>query len=210
MPPQSRPAGRSYDEWSAAWWQWAYSLPFDHHPLTDTADCSAGQTGNVWFLGAAIIPTENPPGTFFVQRDRTCVVPAGTFLFVPAINSEAATLEGNGSTEQELRDVVTSLQNLASDMSVSIDGVPVASLDSYRVGPDAPAFIYGPLPANNVPQNLGYNAPAGATSLSVGDGVYVMVRPLTPGQHTIHFAGAVDAFNFTVDVTYHIQVVGRA
>src|SRR5437867_3706794 len=40
-PPTSPVFGRTYAEWSAAWWQWALSLPVDQHPLFDTADCSA-------------------------------------------------------------------------------------------------------------------------------------------------------------------------
>src|SRR5262245_3779309 len=44
-PPQSNFRGLSYGEWSARFFQWAYSLPVTHHPLFDTADCSTGQTG---------------------------------------------------------------------------------------------------------------------------------------------------------------------
>ena len=48
-PPGSRPFGLSYGEWSARWWQWAYSMPVTGHPLFDEtgADCAAGQSGPV-------------------------------------------------------------------------------------------------------------------------------------------------------------------
>src|SRR5439155_9382309 len=95
-PPNSSAFGLSYGEWSARWWQWAYSLPVDHHPLFDTADCSAGQAGRVWFLGASFAPSISDGGQIVAIATRDCRVPTGTALFVPVLNAEAATGEGNG------------------------------------------------------------------------------------------------------------------
>src|SRR5689334_15805444 len=50
LPVKSSPYGMTYGQWSARWWQWAFSLPIDRSPLFGTADCSAGQSGLVWFL----------------------------------------------------------------------------------------------------------------------------------------------------------------
>src|SRR5262245_27092456 len=36
-------------------------------------------------------------------------------------------------------------------------------------------------------QVFGFDAPAGATSLSVADGFYLILAPLSVGQHTIHY-----------------------
>jgi hypothetical protein len=202
MPVQSNVHGRSYGEWSAAWWQWAFSIPGDHHPLTDTADCSVGQSDHVWFLGGSFAAVEQG-GEFVGIARRSCTVPTGTFLFVPVINAEASTLEGDGTTESELRATANSLQDLATDMSMTIDdiSVPVGDNQSYRV--ESPLFTYGPLPENNL-----LDADAGLTSPAVGDGVYVMVKPLAVGEHTIHFAGKVAAptFTFRLDITYNITV----
>src|SRR5262245_11884284 len=44
LPPQSNPYGASYGEWSAKWWQWAFSMPHTDHPLFDTAPVSEGQS----------------------------------------------------------------------------------------------------------------------------------------------------------------------
>jgi len=38
-------AGRTYGEWSAAWWQWATSIPVSSNPLFDKGDGNTGQTG---------------------------------------------------------------------------------------------------------------------------------------------------------------------
>jgi hypothetical protein len=47
-PVNSKPYGLSYGQWSARQWQWEFSFPVDQHPLFDTADASAGQSGPVW------------------------------------------------------------------------------------------------------------------------------------------------------------------
>jgi hypothetical protein len=49
--------GRTYSEWSAAWWQWAFSIPVASHPLFDNGDCNIGQSGPVWFLGGKFCPS---------------------------------------------------------------------------------------------------------------------------------------------------------
>jgi hypothetical protein len=48
----SRPYGLTYGEWTAKWWQWAYSIPSDVHPAYDDNGkyCAEGQSGPVWFL----------------------------------------------------------------------------------------------------------------------------------------------------------------
>jgi hypothetical protein len=206
-PPNSRPLGLSYGEWSARWWQWAYSLPVDQHPLFDSADCSAGQSGKVWFLGGSFAPTVSDSGQVVAIADRRCAVPAGTALFFPVLNSEASTAEGNGTTEAELRAAARFLQDFAGAMSTEIDGRPVQNIGAYRV--QSPLFTYGPLPENNVLRSFGLDAPAGTTSPSVGDGVYLMLAPLSAGAHTIHFHGEAPAFNFLLDITYHLDVVQR-
>ena len=62
---------------------------------------------------------------------------------------------------------------------------------------------------NNIPQFFGFDVPAGTYSPFVGDGFYLMLKPLTPGQHTLRFHGSVPAASFTVDIVYHLTVSGR-
>src|SRR5207253_9640148 len=116
-PANSRALGLSYGAWSARWWQWAYSLPVDHHPLFDTAHCSAGQSGKVWFLGASFAPTATGSAQVVAIATRHCTIPAGTALFFPILNSEASTAEGNGTTEAELRATAQFFQDFAGSMS---------------------------------------------------------------------------------------------
>jgi hypothetical protein len=173
-------------------------MPDNHHPLTDTADCSTGQSDHVWFLGGTFTQAETA-AQVLAGPQRSCIVPPGTFLFVPIINAEASTLEGNGDTEEELLAAASALQDLATNMSITIDGTSVPNVGSYRV--QSPLFTYGPLPDHGL-----FGLPQGATSPAAGDGVYVMVKPLSVGTHTVYFHGEVPDFDFTVDMTYNITV----
>ena len=144
IPPHAKAYGMTYGEWSAKWWQWAYSLPVDQNPFFDEDhNCSNGangQLGPVWFLTGVI----NISGTAV----RDCTVPAGKALFFPILNAECATLEGNGSTEAELRACTKGFMDFATDVAAEIDGVPIQNVQDYRAS--SPLFTYGPLPDNNV------------------------------------------------------------
>jgi hypothetical protein len=212
-PLRSHPHGLSYAEWSAEHWQWLYSLPVDAHPLFDTADCSAGQSGNVWFLGGTFSTVETGPGVVVGEVDRECRIPSGTALFFPLINAEASTIEGNGETEMELREGAIFFADFmdADSVFLEIDG-QAANVTDYRV--ESPLFTFGPLPANNILAAFGYEAPEGATSLSVADGYYAFIKPLSVGKHTLHFGGEADFSSvggplFIQDIKYTVTVVPR-
>jgi hypothetical protein len=53
--------GKTYGEWSAKWWQWAFDSNFAQFTAGDV-DCSAGQKGAVWFLGGGRSPAIRKPG----------------------------------------------------------------------------------------------------------------------------------------------------
>jgi hypothetical protein len=191
LPPNSQSYGMTYSEWSARWWQWAISLPTSNSPLFDTADCSTGQIGPVWFLG----------GSFVSATDvRNCNVPFGKALFFPLVNNECSDLEAPpwyGATPQERRACAALVIDTVSDLAAEIDGVPVQDLEKYRVV--SPNF-YFTAPPDNL---LGVPADTGQ---SVGDGYYLMVAPLSAGPHTIHFTATVNMFDFVLDITYYLNV----
>ena len=200
LPINSTPYGKTYGQWSAEWWKWAFSLPVDQNPYFDEGGCqhgANGQSGPVWFLTGVV----NVSGT----AERTCSVPAGKALFFPLLNVECSTVEGNGATEAELRNCTDFYMNLVTDLFCEVDGVPVKDLQSYRAA--SSLFNFGPLPDNNVLEYFGIDAPQGTISASVADGFYLMLTPLRSGQHTIRFGGTFgDPINFTLDITYHLTV----
>jgi hypothetical protein len=211
LPPNSAPFGKTYGQWAAEHWKWLYSMPVGQHPLFDNAPISTGQSGQVWFLGGTFAVTGS--GTTNIgSATRSGTIPAGKALFFPIIDSECGTIEGNGNTDAELRSCAAGSVDHTVSVTCEIDGQSVQNLSSFRV--QSPLYTYGPLPANNVLQYFGVDAPAGSTSLSVADGYFVMLAPLSAGQHTIHFAGIIlftqaqDGFDelFELDITYHLTV----
>ena len=86
FPRDSVAYGRTYGEWSAAWWQWSLAIPVANHPLFDKGGCNVGQSGPVWFLGGKVCSTGDPTCDSS-SATRTCTVPAGKALFFPLLNS---------------------------------------------------------------------------------------------------------------------------
>jgi hypothetical protein len=212
LPPGSSPHGKSYGEWGGEFWRWQFSLPVDRNPIFDTAACDEGQSGHVWFLGGTTSSTEIGPGVILGQATRDCTVPIGTALFFPIVNVECSTVEGNGTTEEELRDCANFFADFITDLSAELDGLSLSNLSAYRK--DSPLFTFGPLPDNNVLQFFGVDAPAGTVSPSVSDGIHLMLAPLSRGEHALHFHGTLDLSSiggpmFIQDITYHLTVSGR-
>ncbi len=193
--------GRSYADLSAAYWQWVYSLPADRHPLFNTADVSAGQSGDVWFLGGAYASTANI-GAPTVTVARNVSVLEGQAIFLPLIAAESSVAERDGSDFDTLLANSQRAIDAVDTLSCSIDGVPLPNLGSYRVSSDA--FNWGPLPANNVFRDP-TNYPAGETSLAASDGYFLLIPYLSPGDHSIHFTGGIPGFH--QDVTYNLTVM---
>jgi hypothetical protein len=195
VPPQAQYQGRSYAEWSAAWWQWAVSLPVAGHPSLDEtgADAAAGQTGSVFFLTSVF----NASGTVV----RNITVSPSTALFIPILNADCSNVEPPpffGANETEMRANVIALIDATSGIYLEIDGEAVANLGAYRF--DSPLFGFT-LPDPNI---LG--VPGGGPGLAVADGYYAMLHPLSPGEHMIRFGGTFDDFGFSLNATYHVTV----
>jgi len=187
--------GSTYGERAAAWWQTMYSIPVVNgdHPLL-TGGAVMGEN-NVLFLAAA-------PGGVTINA----TVPSGTAIFVPIVNAECSTIEPapfHGETETELRSCANGHIDNTSALSASIDSVPVVDVESYRE--QSPLFEFT-LPENNLLQFQGVDAPAGTTAMSVDAGVYLLLNPLSPGDHTIHVHGTFSEFATTIDTTFHISV----
>jgi len=188
---------------TAQWWQYALSIPTNVNPLVDTtgADCMVGQRDPIWFLEGIF-----PGGT----TTRTCAVPAGEWLFFPVINSVQINAPGVcGQTDSlnvaQLRSLAAPLIDSATNMHVKVDGKSVKNLIRIKSDVFATAF-----PEDNI-----FNAPCGGGpgtvppgiySPSVDDGYYVLLSPLSIGNHTLHIH-AESIGGFMLDVNYSLTVV---
>lgn len=201
LPPTAHPYGQSYSEWAADWWQWALSQPADTNPLTDPtgARCANEQSGRVWFLAGTIT------GETVM---RTCTVRTGTALLFPVVNAFACVDPGaENPGEAALRESVAYVRS-ATGLTAKIDGATVPNVRSYF---EESSIFSVTLPEDNIFDSSAGNVPGGLYGPCVDAGYYLVVHPLPPGQHTIHFTGTVNTgtppAEFTVDVTYHITTV---
>jgi len=95
----------------------------------------------------------------------------------------------------------------AKDVFAELDGRQIQNVMGRFRTPSS-LFTFGPLPEDNLVEWFGFTAPEGSTSPSVSEGYYVLLAPLSPGMHTLHFGGTFGApFNFTLDVTYTLTSV---
>ena len=206
IPSDSVVQGRTFGEWSAAWWQWAFAIPVSVHPLMDHGDCSVGQSGPVWFLGGSF--------AFSNTAVRTCSVPAGKYLYFPVLNGEDSKIEesfGNGCSIPIFGDTTVGLRKCAQSyedgvfVNADIDGAAIPHLtERSRVQSTVFGFT---LPDDNVIKWwTGNPYLAGTYYPAVDDGYYVMLSPLPAGNHVIHFHGSAPAANFSLDITYYLTV----
>lgn len=149
---------------------------------TPSAQNSFGTGGAAfacWNLGGTVAPF-GPSGV------PSCTVKPGTKIFVAASSVECSTLEGNGTTEAQLR-ACAEQSDVQTAPSVTVDGHPVPVKEAET------PLMNIVLPAGNI-----FGLPAGTTGLSVGHGWVAHLNPLTPGTHTI--AGSAPSFTTTITV----------
>jgi hypothetical protein len=214
MPSNSKPGGLSYGEWNAEWWQWALTTPFNEdHPLYDNSPppstvSNEGLPGyDALFLGSSL------NGQAEVNRDIT--ISPGTKILIPLFNAVEIDLspsDPNDPNSEYIPDdaTVADLQPPLNELMkgveinfIEIDGIPIT--DPERSPSDL--FLMGPFPEENV---FGVNIQEGAVANSLADGYYLMLTPLSPGLHEIHFktSGAPnpDGTIPSQEVTYTITV----
>ncbi len=202
--PNSVVYGHTYAQWSAAWWQWAQSIPASAHPLFDTADCSVGQSGPVWFLGGqfgSTVPStasaRRPKAAATTTVERRCTIPLGKAIYFPIANiSDSAPEEPNWAcggmfpplvtgTIAEMKKCVETFFTIPNPMYVSVDGKYIQHLGRHYVASDAFSVTW---PDDNFLTALGEGPfPAGTYFPVVDVGYYVMLQPLSHGTHTLRW-----------------------
>ena len=193
LPPHSKPLGKTYGEWGDIWWNWAVEPPSATNPMFDEtgSDCDVGQSGHIWVLagvwnGGSV--------------ERTCTVPPGKFIFFPLVNTFLA-------AEGDERAKANAFIDKVSILECSIDGVPLQNLSSYRAESPEEGFVLT-VPPDSLFTEFG--APAGDYAPAVSDGYWIMLPPLSVGQHVIYFRGVVGdpaAPDFETEVTYNLTIV---
>jgi hypothetical protein len=134
-------------------------------------------------------------------------VPAGTAILFPIANSWCDAIGWEPPpTDQELQDCASGGQAGAVSMTMEVDGVAIKGLDPAATTPYrvlAPPFEYT-IPDDNIYTLFGYDIP-GQTTRAAADGVYVLLAPLSAGEHVIR-STALFGGGFAIDTTYYLTV----
>jgi len=192
--------GKTYGEWSAAWFQWQ-EVDFPDFDFGDGfVDCSLGQSGPVWFLGGTALGAD--------PAERECEEPLGNHihLFIPLVNAsfynpDASCPNDETCTIEEKREILDGIfsevpagifESVACDLQIDVDGTP-AVFSTPIVRTQSPPFDYAGDPE------------------TIADGHWVMLDPLPRGEHEIVFSGGLCDIKkgkslARVDVTYIVTV----
>ena len=201
IPRDANTYGNSYGEWSARWWQWAFSIPAATNPGLDEtgAHCAEGQSGPVWFLASSFFG-----GTFH----RTCTVPAEKALFFPII--QAVFGAGAFDCEPTVPGVACNLATLRMAAAAAMDPVTLtASLDGKQLRDLQDQRVQSPVFTLTYPEDNAPQVSPGTYAPQVADGYWLMLAPLAAGTHTIHFKSIITGGPFAgseTEVTYYLTV----
>jgi len=198
----SQPFGMTYGDWQVAYWQYFFSIPASINPMFDTTGqyCLVAQSsGPLFFLNSAF---------FGSPVTRSCTVSASKALLVPLAAWECSSVEAPpsyGGNPQDMRTcAATAMDGIGlNTLKLAVDGKDLSNLvKNMRV--QTPYYQFTMPPTDNV---LGMD---GVTSgSSVSDAYLVLLKPLSPGKHRIHFEGTFvsgPAAGGSFAVTYHLTV----
>jgi hypothetical protein len=199
----SNPYGLSYEDWSIKWWQWAYSMTVETSPQLD-------ETGERCGEGQGILPV------FFLADgagsvvERTCTVPAEKAILIPVSVVACSFAEQSGTTEEELGTCAEEDESSNPILFLSVDGRQIQQIEKYRVHSSA----FNITIPETVPENALFGAKA-CPSRAVSDGYWIILAPLPPGEHEIHFKSSLTnpttgILFFADEVKYHLSVVETA
>jgi hypothetical protein len=198
VPVNKKFQGLSYSDWEAKWWQALIAIPASpDHPFF--VGGAFGDEEGIVFLTGAVPST--PGGTVEVE----ITIPAGTALFFPMLNTECSSVEAPpffGKNGGQQRKCARGLIANPQDVFAELDGQSLQNPEDYYT--ESSQFTIN-LPEDNILLGPGTGP---VTGTSVDAGFYLLLTPLSVGNHTLHFGGqfSAEAGGLVIDTTYYITV----
>jgi hypothetical protein len=178
FPIDSKPFGLSYEEHVKTYWKLMLSIPVEQNPMEDKTGekCTFGQepsNSSIFYL----------PGNTGGLSTITCKIKAGLGLFIPIITVEASQAEAPRASVDELHKIAKDDQDGVTSLYLKINDkeFPEQELRKYRTHTKEFDVTF--------PNNALYGASPGP-SVAVGDGYYVITKPLSPGSYIIDIKGS--------------------
>ncbi|MCC6725844.1 MAG: hypothetical protein IT258_15145, partial [Saprospiraceae bacterium] len=182
FPPNANMFGQSYAEWSEDWWQWMFSAEDCPSIPNSDPDGSLGyqnQSGPVFYLA----------GTWGGSASRSITIPQGKAVLFPLINGlfigncPGYYPEPGQTLEEYYQSFLEPFVDMADGLSVTLDGQTYTDLEDYR----AASYLFNM--TGNAELACFDSCITGAPQEVGSDGIWVMLKPLSPGTHTLTFTG---------------------
>jgi hypothetical protein len=192
VPGSGSVGGRGYGQWVAAAWRWRVALP---DVTTNKTSClTAGQHGPVWFLSGSEFKASS--------ITRTCAIPAGRYIIIFAPSVDCSTVEKapfHATTDAGLQRCARAWwRGHQGEESVTLDGVSLRPV-GYVGGTGAFQFR---MPA----RNNWIHARGHTRGRMAVYGFAAILRPLSPGSHTLVLAEAYKHSTFYSKTTYQLTI----
>ena len=188
--------GKSLDEYSNLWWQWAKSMPNSESPIIDKTGtkCHVNQEGPVWFLAG---------GYGASKINRKCKIPATKYIFFPVINMLYYPKAPGSVSCKTVRHNAAINNNLLKSFVVNIDNEQVVNPALHRHKSQKCFDLLAAIPEE-------FNAPKVYPSAT--DGYWVMLNPLAEGIHKISFKASYGNPNsgfgmMYQDIEYEVEII---
>lgn len=185
------------------WLQLTWTLPPAASPFGDTTgtNCMVAQRGPVWFLGS---------NSVIGGTQQKCTIPEDRAVAVGFVQININVYPHCGQTVPlpgwVLRSQLAQNFDSATNVSITVDGVPIPDVASqFRI--KAKLFSIG-FPQDNLlnqfcaPEGL----PAGVYSPVAGEGIFVILKPLSVGKHSIRVYMEIKRFGWIIDDNFDIDV----
>ena len=183
VPPNAKVHGHTLTELAAAWNIWGFGGTEDVNPLVNPRCEQSPFDPKIWFT----------PVSFGVDEELDCDIPAGAFLVLTPGGYFCDPVEAGGSSEAELRACAVAGFEFLSYVEVVLDGRSATNLDRYILTS----------PRIELP---GPNLLSAEATFIVDKSYFMVLHPLSRGQHTLRAYDEFDEFDFQAGFTFHITV----
>lgn len=201
-PGDSNPYGKSYHEWSAIWWKFVLEYPDRDARLTDLNGdlCAKGQSGNVWILPGASSSTGNANFT----RDK-CVIPNGVSLLISPDDNFCSTEEPHQKFDKKQLTACANASVFADDSaSAKLDGIELIKITKDELNGIRESDPSKLKDVNYFESDVFdlYYPPGEGPYDAVSSGIFLMLKPLPPGKHTLNLGASQAAEDWAYNLTY--------
>lgn len=217
------PYGKPFYHWTKEWWKWILQIPASKNPAYGYAGTGGYHEApyadpyqppdrdQVWFLAGAFNDGTLPIGSHNIVYRYVMGIPSDKALLLPVINFFGVTRSKDPKDAEELNKKVKEEMDIINPGSlyVTIDKQQVPDLMRYRAATadthDEPFRIKVNGKDNVVKMKHLLGRPI--ELLAKGDGYWVFLKPLPPGQHEIHSFGSCLQGKIQIEVHYKLDVI---